>query len=186
VTSYVALLRAVNVGGRNRLAMPELRAALTTEGLESVETVLQSGNVLLCSDEAEDALAETIGGTIGESFGLDIEVVVRSAEELAAVAARNPFLEADPERDPRTLHVAFLARRPTAPAIATLDPHRSPPDGCVVLGREAYLSYPNGSGRSRLTLDYLERSLDVPGTARNWRTVGRLAAALERHGVSPR
>ena len=107
-----------------------------------------------------------------------IAVVVRSGAELAAVAGRNPFLAAGADRDPATLHVAFLSERPAAAAMATLDPDRSPPDAFAVDGREVYLSYPNGSGRSRLTLDYLERRLGVEGTARNWRTVQRLAALL--------
>ena len=95
-----------------------------------------------------------------------------------AVAGRNPFLRSGHEHDPATLHVAFLSKRPNAAAITTLDPDRSPPDAFAVDGREVYLSYPNGSGRSRLTLDYLERRLAVEGTARNWRTVQRLAALV--------
>ena len=105
--------------------------------------------------------------------------MIRSAAELAAVAATNPFLDTEPDRDARTLHVAFLSKRPAAAAVAKLDPHRSPPDAFAVLGREVYLSYPDGSGRSRLTLDYLERALGVTGTARNWRTVRRLATLVE-------
>ena len=96
--------------------------------------------------------------------------------ELAAIAGRNPFLATDKERDPATLHVAFLSEQPSAAAAAKLDPNRSPPDAFMLDGRELYLSYPNGSGRSRLTLDYLERCLGVQATARNWRTVQRLAA----------
>jgi uncharacterized protein (DUF1697 family) len=179
VRSYTALLRAVNVGGKNRLPMAELRHALSAGGLECVSTVLQSGNVLFRSAEPEHAAAARIGDTIEEAFGLRVAVVVRSAAELAAIAVGNPFLETTNELDPATLHVAFLAERPSAAAVATIDPNRSPPDSFVVDGREVYLSYPNGSGRTRLTLDYLERQLGTRGTARNWRTVQRLAALLE-------
>ena len=101
--------------------------------------------------------------------------MIRSAAELAAVAASNPLLATEPNRDPKTLHVAFLSARPTAAASAKLDPDRSPPDAFAVEGCEVYLSYPNGSGRTRLTLDYLERTLSIRGTARSWRTVQRLA-----------
>jgi uncharacterized protein (DUF1697 family) len=176
VTSYVALLRAVNVGGKNRVPMAELRSALGERGLVGVSTVLQSGNVLFRSPGPEEATAATVAGAIEATFGLRIGVIVRSAAELAAVADANPFLTGGREVDATTLHVAFLADHPSAGAIATLD--RSPPDAFVVAGREVYLRYPNGSGRSRLTLDHLERRLGVQGTARNWRTVQRLADLL--------
>ncbi len=174
MTAYVALLRAVNVGGRNRLPMADLRAALSARGFGQVTTVLQSGNVLLHSAEPEQAVASTVAETIAESFGLQVGVVVRTAAELAAIAGRNPFLADDPGLDPTKLHVAFLAKPPAAASAAKLDPNRSLPDSFLLDGRELYLSYPNGSGRSRLTLDYVERCLGVQATARNWRTVQRL------------
>ena len=177
-TRYAALLRAVNVGGKNRVPMQELRMALD-ERFDDVSTLLQSGNVLLGSPEPAGVVAALVAETIGETFGLRIPVVVRSAAEIAIVASRNPFLAVGPKRDPATLHVAFLSDCPSAAAVRTLDPDRSPPDACVVSGRDVYLDYPNGSARTRLTLGYLERSLGVCGTARNWRTVQRLAALLE-------
>ncbi len=178
MTAYVAFLRAVNVGGKNRVPMAGLREALTAAGLEEVATVLQSGNVVFRSRASAGAAAKIVAGTIEEAFGLQIGVVIRSAAELEAVAATNPFLDPEPDRDPKTLHVAFLAGRPTAVAVAKLDPDRSPPDAFAVVGREVYLSYPDGSGRSGLTLDYLEKALGVTGTARNWRTVQRLATLV--------
>ena len=179
MTAYVALLRAVNLGGTNRVPMAELRAALGARGFEDVSTVLASGNVLFRSAEPEHVVAEQVGDTIEEAFGVRVPVIVRSCAELASVVGRNPFLAAAADRDPTTLHVAFLAEQPAAAATATLDPDRSPPDAFAVDGREVFLSYPNGAGRSRLTLDYLERRLGVEGTARNWRTVLRLAGLLE-------
>ena len=176
MTAYVALLRAVNVGGTNRVPMVDLRAALGARGFVDVSTILASGNVLLRSTEPECVVAKQIGDTIQKAFGVRVGVVVRSAAELEAVVERNPFLTAGGDRDPATLHVAFLSQHPAA--AATLDPDRSPPDAFAVDGREVYLSYPNGAGRSRLTLDYLERQLGVGGTARNWRTVQRVSALL--------
>lgn len=179
MTAYVALLRAVNVGGKNRLPMAELREALVAGGLERVSTVLQSGNILLRSSKPGGTVATKVANTITESFGLQIGVVVRSAAELVAVAERNPFLAAGATPDLATLHVAFLCDLPSAARVATLEVDRSPPDAFAVDGREVYLRYPNGSGRSRLTLAYLERRLGTPGTARNWRTVLRLARLCE-------
>jgi uncharacterized protein (DUF1697 family) len=177
VTAYAVLLRAVNVGGRNRLAMPELCAALAAAGLKDVSSLLQSGNVLCRSSEPEGAVAALARGAIADALGLDVGVVVRSAAEMADVAAASPFLAPGEERDPKTLHVAFLASAPLVDP-DTIDQARFAPDTFTVLGREAYLSYPGGSGRSKLTLAVLERALGVEGTARNWSTVQRLAGLL--------
>ena len=179
MTAFVAFLRAVNVGGNNKVPMARLRDALGSAGLEEVTTVLQSGNVVFRSRKSSKAVAKTVEATIEETFGLQIGVVIRSAAELAAVAATNPFLSGEPDPDPKRLHVVFFSARPAAAAVAKLDPDRSPPDAFAVHACEAYLSYPGGSGRSRLTLDYLEKTLGVRGTARNWRTVQRLATLLE-------
>lgn len=177
MTAYAALLRAVNVGGRNRVPMAELRAALSAQGLEAVSTVLQSGNVFLDSPEPERAVAATVRATILGAFALDVAVVVRSQRELAEIADSNPF-EGLERGDPATFYVAFLDAVPPDGKVALLDPDRSAEDAFVVSGREVYLHYPRGSGRSRLTLGYLERVLGTSGTARNWRTVQRLATLL--------
>jgi len=182
VSARVALLRAVNVGGRNRVPMKELRAALEAAGLRDVSTVLQSGNAVFDASGSDAEVAAAIRSAIAEAFGLDVGVVVRTAAEMRRIAGANPFLEGGDTRDPATLHVAFLEAEPTVTAAAGLDPHRSPPDACVVRGREVYLSYPGGSGRSRLTLGYLEGTLGIQGTARNWRTVERLASILVAGG----
>jgi len=177
VTRYVALLRAVNVGGKNSLPMGELRAALR-EHYPDVATLLQSGNVLLTSGRSASATASDISRTIEDAFSLRVTVVVRSAAEMESIVQRNPFVEAGVAPNPALLHVAFLEQHPTPEAIHSLDATRSPPDAFVVSGCEVYLAYPNGSARTRLTLDYLEKRLGVAGTARNWRTAGRLADLL--------
>lgn len=177
MTAYVALLRAVNVGGRNRLPMAELRIALSEQGFASVATVLQSGNVLLDSPESERTVSATVHAAIVGAFGLDVATLVRSQRELAEIADSNPFEDGD-GIDPARLHVAFLREVPEAAKVAALDPDRSADDAFVVSGREVYLHYPHGSGNARLTLTYLERTLGTEGTARNWRTVQRLAALL--------
>jgi uncharacterized protein (DUF1697 family) len=182
VSPRVAFLRAVNVGGRNRVAMAELRTALEAAGLEDVSTVLQSGNVVFHASGSEAQAAAVIRTAIAEAFGLDIGVVVRTAAEMRRIVGANPFLADRAPCDPVTLHVAFLEAGPATAATARLDPDRSPPDAFEVRGREVYLSYPGGSGRSRLTLGYLEQALGVQGTARNWRTVERLASMLGAGG----
>jgi uncharacterized protein (DUF1697 family) len=179
MTAYVALLRAVNVGGRNSVSMPKLREALAGHGLDDVATVLQSGNVLFTSSRSEAAVTKLVRAVIADTFGIEGAVLVRSAAEMGVVAKKNPFVKRGDDRDPKTLHVAFLEKTPTKAAVAKVDPDRSPPDAFEVRGREIYLSYPGGSGRTKLNLAYLERVLGVEGTARNWRTVQRLAELLK-------
>lgn len=172
-TLFLALLRGVNVGGKNRLAMKELAELLAQAGLAEVRTYIQSGNVLFRAPSAQaHALPGLVSGAIAKRFGLSVPVVLRSAAELAKVARSNPFLETG--ADPEALHVAFLAAEPAEARIAALDPKRSPPDEFRVLGREVYLHLPNGAARSKLTNDYFDSKLGTTSTARNWRTVLKL------------
>jgi uncharacterized protein (DUF1697 family) len=179
LTTFVALLRGINVGGKNRIPMSELKSSLSSLGLEDVVTYIQSGNVVFGSParDAQD-LATGIERQIAEAFGVAITVLVRTAAELEAVAGSNPFL--NDEADPSKLHVVFLSGRPATNAVATLDPERSPPDEFSVHGREIYLRLPNGAGRSKLTIDYFERRLGVDATARNWNTLIKLIALAHR------
>ena len=176
--TFVALLRGINLAGRNRVSMPELRSALESMGLEDVVTYIQSGNVVFRSRTASaQSLAAGIEGQVAERFGVDAAVILRTPTELAKVAAGNPFLRGG--ADPSRLHVLFLSGRPGKKAAAQLDPARSPPDELRLEGREIYLHLPNGFGRSKLTVDYFERRLGVAATGRNWRTVTKLVALTE-------
>jgi uncharacterized protein (DUF1697 family) len=173
VATYVGLLRGVNVGGKNRIPMPELREVFADLGHEGVRTYVQSGNVVFDSrSTSPNEVAAGIEHAVSETFGLTISVLVRTRRELERVAGTNPF----PTKDvaPTSLHVAFLADRPSAKAVRALDPKRSPPDEFVVRGREIYLRFPGGSARSKLTIDYFERALGTRATARNWNTVLKL------------
>ena len=166
---YAALLRGVNVGGKNKLPIADLRDIFTAAGCAAVQTYIQSGNVVF---EAVPDLAgrvpEIVTRTIRQRFGYEILVVVRSSDELRQVAVSSPF---DTSGDPRFLHVAFLEDTPSAEAVSRLDPERSPPDAFAVRGHNVYLHYPNGVARSKLTNDYLAAQLQTTSTMRNWRTV---------------
>ncbi len=177
MSRVAALLRGINVGGRARISMTELRSMLTGLGLQDVETYLQSGNVALeAGDRALTGLDREIESAIADTFGLQVRVILREREDLAGVTRSHPFL--DSEADPSRIHVVFLASAPDAGRVGALDPDRSPPDQFEVIGREIYLRYPNGQGRSKLGLDYFERVLGVAGTARNWNTVTKLLEML--------
>lgn len=155
--------------------MTELRSLVTSLGFDDVRTLVQSGNVVFRGPAADAQLiAAGIEQRIAEVFGFDVAVLLRTPAELAETAANNPFLPH--ETDLSKLHVAFLDQEPAAEAVARLDPRRSPPDAFSVRGREIFLHYPHGAGRSKLTLEHLERRLAVRGTARNWNTLTRLLA----------
>lgn len=169
----VALLRGINVGGKNKLAMKELAAMFVDAGCDDVRTYIQSGNVLF---RAEPTLGEDIPSLISASilsrFGYQIPVVTRTARELQEIVQANPFMEAGAEAD--KLHVVFLAGLPDVAHVDALDPNRSPADEFAVLGREVYLYCPNGLARTKLTNSYFDSRLSTISTMRNWKTVLRL------------
>jgi uncharacterized protein (DUF1697 family) len=171
--SYVALLRGINVGGKNKLPMKDLTAMFVEAGCRGVRTYIQSGNVIF---EAAAGAAARLPGVIEKriagQFGYRTPVILRTANELREVVAGNPFLKAG--AGPEMLHVMFLADRPAAGAITALDPQRSPPDEFIVQGREVYLRLLLGGGKSKLTNAYFDAKLSTVSTVRNWRTVTTL------------
>ena len=173
--AYVALLRGINVGGKNKLPMKDLVRLFEDAGCRGVRTYIQSGNVVF---EASSALAKGIAARISQDiaarFGLQVPVVMRSATELASVVEANPYLREG--ADPRTLHVAFLATEPSLASAASLDPKRSAPDEFVLRGRDLYLRCPNGMARTKLTNAYFDSKLSTTSTMRNWNTVLELLA----------
>lgn len=176
VGTHVALLRGINVGGKNILPMKDLKRLFENAGAMDVRTYIQSGNVVFRAGEKVVAtLAERIGDAIRREFGFDSPVILRSAGELREAIAKNPFAEEDSER----VHVMFLRDAPGAERIAKLDPDRSPPDRFALLGREVYLHLPGGVGKSKLTNAYFDATLATVGTIRNGRTVTTLLAMCE-------
>jgi uncharacterized protein (DUF1697 family) len=179
VPTHVALLRGINVGGKNLLPMKELVRLFEKSGCVDVVTYIQSGNVVFSNPAtALDGFAGEMAAAIEKRFGLRVPVVLRSAQEIAAVLAKNPFLARSP--DPKALHVAFLAAKPAAANAARLDPKRSPGDSFELRGRDLYLHLPNGVAKTKLTNDYLDRTLATVATVRNWNTVGKLVEMSAR------
>jgi uncharacterized protein (DUF1697 family) len=169
---HVALLRGVNVGGKNLLPMKELAAIFVDAGCKDVCTYIQSGNVVFNAPaKVLKGLSGVIGERVQQRFGYRPAVILRSSEELGKTIAGNPFLLAG---EPEMLHVYFLAELPEVVAVGVLDPDRSPPDRFHVAGREIYLHLPAGLGKSKLTNGYFDSKLRTVCTARNWATVLRL------------
>ena len=166
---HVALLRGINVGGKNMLPMKELCALFATAGCASVQSYIQSGNVIFeAPARGLGKLAARVGEAIEQRFGFAPPIVLRSARELAAVIEGVPF------PDTPHVHVGFLAEAPGKPQLAALEPGYGAPDRYVVRGREVYLHLPNGMGRSKLGTGYFDRRIGTT-TIRNWNTVVELA-----------
>ncbi|HKQ97367.1 MAG TPA: DUF1697 domain-containing protein [Candidatus Polarisedimenticolia bacterium] len=171
--AHVALLRGINVGGKNRLPMNDLATMFKDAGAADVRTYIQSGNVIFRADAARALrLGAAVGKAMQAELGWSVPIVVRSAAALGATAKGNPFLA---EKVPlQSLHVGFLLARPDRTRVAALDPDRSPPDRFVVRGDTLYLHLPNGVARTKLTSQYLDSRLGTVVTVRNWNTVTTL------------
>jgi uncharacterized protein (DUF1697 family) len=174
--SYVALLRGVNVGGRGKVGMQDLRALFASAGLTDVATYVQSGNVVFTSSKTDAAkLARTIGQKISSELGIEVTVLIRSAAELRQIQQRNPLIARSD--DPTRLHVTFLATEPDPELVAKLSHGAEDEDGADelrVVGREVYLFCPGGYGNSKLNNTFIEKRLATRATTRNWRTVVKL------------
>ncbi len=168
--TYAALLRAIGPTTHKVMPMAALRDAATEAGLEQVSTLLATGNVIFEAAETEARLIE-LWQEIVQSFGLENAVFMRSGAELVQTRASNPFPEAARVR-PNHLLVLFLQE---AMPMKSLDGYDGP-ERISQIGREVFIDYVEGVGRSRLTPARLERALGQPGTARNWNTLGKLIA----------
>lgn len=179
---HVVLLRGINLGSRNRIAMPELREALEEAGFEDVRTHLQSGNVVLTSTAKPESVARKCEKVIKERLGLEIPVVVRSRAQLAAVVKRNPL--ADVATEPKRYQVSFLSAKIPAKVVRELEAVAEPDERVVAIGREVYAWHPRTVARSKLWAKLAGKDLGVTATARNWATVEALLelAADERRG----
>ncbi|HVT65248.1 MAG TPA: DUF1697 domain-containing protein [Mycobacteriales bacterium] len=166
---YAVWLFAVNVGGNNKVPMAWLRDAATEAGFTGVATYLQSGNLVVTSSAKAAEVEEQVAGLIRDGLGLDVKVTVRSRAELAKIIERNPM----PKRvdEPSRLHVSFLDGKPDAKGVKAIDGAAYAPDEFAVAGREIYLWFPNGAGRSKLATLPWRKKIGVAGTARNWRTL---------------
>jgi uncharacterized protein (DUF1697 family) len=172
LTPHVVLLRGLNIGKR-RFPMADLVRLIEAGGGRDARTYIASGNaVCLLPPEQVSTFAAALADTIEARFGFRSPVVVRSHAELQATVDGLPFVDA-PEEE---LAVAFLADTPSADRVAGLDPHRSRGDQFAVVGRDVYLHLTRGFAETRLTNDWLDRSLATVSTARNWRTVLTLLA----------
>jgi uncharacterized protein (DUF1697 family) len=184
--TYLALLRGINLGGRNKVAMADLRQLAESLGHTDVATYIQSGNLIFTSPETDAAaLADALEQGIAEQLGVQSAVVLVSRDELARAVADNPFPD---EPDPRRVHAVFRRDDRSPEALAAIDALQQKSrdagsaDEVVVIGRTLFLHTPDGFGRSDLAGKLFSSKTQAAGTARNWATVTKLMTMLDQAG----
>jgi uncharacterized protein (DUF1697 family) len=178
MTMHIALLRAVNVGGRRPIIMAELRDLLTELGFVDVRSLLQTGNLVFRSSALKDSDLERLMEEAAKRLDLHTDFFVRTAAEWKAIVSNNPFRD-EAKRDAAHLVVMFLKQAPNAKDVEALRAATTGPEVVSVDGRQAYIMYSAGIGRSRLTNTLVEKKFRTRGTARNWNTILKLAALAE-------
>lgn len=175
----ISMLRGVNLGPHNRIKMDALCAVYKSLKLEDPRSYVQSGNVLFRTNEKNvDQLSKKIQDAIEKKFKFRPDVVVRTAAELKKVIAATPFADR-PVLEPGKILVTFLAAEPPSGAEDNLAKFKDYPEELHLKGREMYIYFPNGAGRSKLPWSSVEKLLKVTGTARNWNSVTKMLAMAE-------
>jgi uncharacterized protein (DUF1697 family) len=169
---HVVLLRGINIGSRNRISMPALRAALEGAGFDDVRTYLQSGNVVLASSAKAADVERKVQRLIAKEFDLEIAVVTRTRAQLAKVVEHNPLRRV--AKDPKRYQVSFLDAKPSREVVRRVQETAAAGERVVVTGREIYAWHPDTIARSKLWALLAGQNLGVTATARNWTTVEKL------------
>jgi uncharacterized protein (DUF1697 family) len=174
MATFVALLRSINVGGRNKVPMADLRVLVSSLGFGDVATYLQSGNLVFTGSGSVAGVAQKIEDALDAELGVAVPVIVRTAPQLNKLIGGNPYV--DQADEPTTVHVSFLADVPSPQKVRELDELSGQfgDDRFEVIGSHVYLHCPGGYGETKLHNSFLERRLATTGTTRNWRTVTAL------------
>ena len=177
MTKYVSLLRGINVGGNRKIKMADLRNHLSNNGLSAVQTYIQSGNVIFeHKDEDTNLLSNLIINTIQEHYGFEISVMTFNAADFKTIVQSQPFNIN--ETDIKQYHVMMTNDEMPANAATQLEKYIKTEEEIIPIGQCLYLRYPNGFGRSKLTINVVEKRLTTNATARNWRTMTKLFEML--------
>lgn len=174
MNTYIAVLRAINLGAYNRIAMADLRAMLEKLGLEEPKTLVLSGNVVFRSTSSSaDKIEKILEAASTKHLGVTTDYFVRSSKEWQGIIDANPF-PAEAKSDPGHLLMMCLRDAPSPAAVAALQSAIKGRERVRAKGKSAYFVYPDGIGRSKLTIQVIEKALGTRGTARNWNTVMKL------------
>jgi len=174
VETFIALLRGINVSGKNMISMKDLESSMASLKFTNIRTYIQSGNILFSTMGKDAALLEdTISKKIRSDFGFDVPVVVRNSSELKKIKNENPFLPAKTGQEER-LHVTLLKDHPGKELEVKIEKEKYLPDEFIISGREIYLLCPKGYGQTKLTKTFFENKLKTGATTRNWKTICKL------------
>ena len=175
MATWICLLRAVNVGGRNKVPMAQLRDVLSFEGFADVRTYVQSGNVVVTSSmRSPSKVSDAVRTAIAREFNVDTPVVVRTPAELRAIVDWNPFRDVATVA-PQRVHIVHLTDTPSAEAVDALLTTNWEPEQIAFRATELAICYSESMHTSKLQYAGVLKGLGVDGTARNWRTVQTLA-----------
>ena len=175
MSKYIAILRGINVGTGRKVPMADLKTLCEGLGLTKVQTYIQSGNLLfeLAKHEPISVLETRLQMAFSKTFGFEIPVLIRTAEEWAESIAKNPFLSENENEDGR-LYLTFLQKEPSPEALKKMNEFQYLPDHFKIIGREVFILCTSGYGTSKLSNTFFESKLKVPATTRNWKTVMKL------------
>jgi len=169
---YISILRGINVGGNRKILMKDLKSLYEGLGFAEVETYIQSGNVVFESEQNTD-LEEKIQQSIAKTFGFDVPVIIRTADEWAKSIVNNPFWK-EKDADTDRLHLTCLKEVPSPELIEKIKMFQYLPDRCEIIGKDVFIFCAAGYGTSKLTNPFFESKLKVQATTRNWKTVMKL------------
>jgi len=183
MTMHIALLRGINVGGRQRVAMADLREFVAKLGFADVRSLLQSGNLVFRSADRSPSrtsaeIERLLEAEMEKRLAIKTDFFVRTAAEWKAIIAKNPFRK-EAQRDPAHLVAMFLKDAPSSKHVAALERAIGGPEKIRAQESVVYIVYPDGIGNSKLTNALIDRKLETRGTGRNWNTVLKLAAMNE-------
>ncbi len=182
MTIYIALLRGINVGGKNMIKMAELKRMFESMGFDRVQTYIQSGNVLFASNDGEESLQKRIEHEIKAVFGYSVSVVLRTTAELKQIIGNCPFSdekvsEAEASSEGESLYVSLMLNAPSKEGVERLGAYKSESDDYQIEGKNVYLLFRQNIRNSKLANNL--QKLDVPATVRNWKTMNKLVELAE-------
>lgn len=172
--TYISILRGINVGGKNKIPMAELKALYEELKFKNITTYIQSGNVVFSTpNDNQQVVSKKIEEGVLKRFGFNVPVIMRTTTEMQSVIKTNPFIK-NKGTDETKLHITFLAGNPAADNLKKVMEYNYEPDEFTVIGKEVYLFCPGGYGNTKLSNNFFESKLKVGATTRNWKTVNEL------------
>lgn len=168
----IAILRGINVGGKRKILMSDLRLLLEKIGFKDVKTYIQSGNVIFKSNKSNAEIISEIKKTVNQNFGFDVPVIIRTSEDLEHIVNSNTFYKQ--ENDVSKLHLTFLSTKPTNDIIGKVELFNSSPDKFIIKDENVFIYCEGKYHKSKLTNNFFEKKLEVEATTRNWKTVLKL------------